>query len=324
MLLGVGGSVPTASAGWAESLFSEKGYDFGPVARGAIVRHEFVLTNRLGQPLSILDVRASCGCTTGRARTTLVPAGGSTVIDAEMDTRNFTGKKATVLTVTMITSDGRQDEARLGVSSNILSDVVLNPGAIDFGPVNHGQSPSCTLTLDRINAPNWRIERMVTASRALDASLVETSRGPATTGYMLTVSLKPDAPAGPLREEIRLLTNDPETRSIPVLITAQIRGELTASPSVLTLGKVGSAGGVQGRVLIRGAQPFTIRAIEGQGDGFQASADDSTPKTLHVVTVSYKPEESTTRGDLRHVFRVLSSLPAEPPLDVVATLHIDP
>ena len=246
MLLGVGVPTQVLAANWAESLFAEKGYDFGPVPRGAKVRHDFVLTNRLAEPLTILDVRASCGCTTGRARTNLVPPGGSTVIEAEMDTRNFTGKKATVLTVSLITSDGRQDEARLGVASNILSDVVLNPGTIDFGPVNHGLTSSSTLTLDRINAPNWKIERMVTASRALDASLVETSRGAATVGYMLTVSLKPDAPAGPLREEIRLLTNDPETRSIPILITAQIRGDLTASPSVLLLGNVTSAGGCPG------------------------------------------------------------------------------
>ena len=43
-----------------------------------------------------------------------------------------------------------------------------------------------------------------------------------------------------------------------------------------------------------------------------------------MVTVAYKPEEGNTRGDLRRVFRVHTDLPGEPPLDLTATLHIDP
>jgi hypothetical protein len=45
---------------------------------------------------------------------------------------------------------------------------------------------------------------------------------------------------------------------------------------------------------------------------------------MHVVTVAYRPDEGTTRGDIRHIFRVLTDLPGEPPLDLTATLHIDP
>ena len=32
-----------------------------------------------------------------------------------------------------------------------------------------------------------------------------------------------------------------------------------------------------------------------------------------MVTVAYKPEEGTTRGDIRRVFRVQTDLPGEPP-----------
>ena len=190
---------------------------------------------------------------------------------------------------------------------------MLNPGAIDFGAVLRGQSPSQVLTIDRINLEGWRVHRMVSGSRVLNAQLVETSRKGGAVSYTLTVSLKPDAPAGPIRDEIRILSNDPETPSIPVMVTAWIRGELTAAPSVLSMGQVQSAAGVQGRFVIRGAHPFTIRAIEGNGDGFSASAAPKARQAVHVVTVAYKPEEGTTRGDLRRVFRVHTDLPGEPP-----------
>jgi hypothetical protein len=219
------------AASWADGLFREAGHDFGPVPRGAKLRHPFVLENRLAEPITILDIRASCGCTTGKAGASAVAPGQTAVVEAEMDTRNFVGPKATALFVTLVTASGKQAEVRLGISSTILSDIVLNPGAIDFGAVARGQTPQQTLTIDRVGAPDWRAERMISTSRVLDAPLKQTARSAATVSYMLTVTLKPDAPAGTVRDEIHILTNDPQSPTIPVLVTAQVRGDLTASPS---------------------------------------------------------------------------------------------
>jgi hypothetical protein len=317
-------ATPVSAANWADALFVEKAHDFGPVPRGAKVHHEFVLTNRLREPITIVNVRASCGCTTGRALASVVPAGQAAAIEAQMDTRNFVGKKATTLFVTLVTASGREAEARLGVSSTILSDIVLNPGTIDFGAVGRGQTPSQVLTIDRGGQPGWKVERMVSASRVLNAQLVETARNDATVTYSLTVSLKPETPAGNLRDEIRILTNDPETPSIPILVTAQVRGDLIAKPALLPLGRVNSSAGVQGRFLVMGSQPFTIRSVEGAGDGFRVGPLDPASKSVHVVTIAYRPDEGTTRGDLRRVFRVHTDLPREAPVEVTATLHAEP
>jgi hypothetical protein len=309
---------------WTDSLFFEKSHDFGMVPRGAKVRHDFLLVNRLQEPITILNLRPSCGCTSGRANVPTVAPGQSAVIEAEMDTRNFVGLKSTILYVTLVTASGREGEARLGVSSYILSDIVLNPGAIDFGTVARGQSPTQVLTIERINAPGWKFVRMVSASRTLNAQLAETSRTGSAVTYTLSVSLKPDAPAGLMRDEIRMISNDPESPSIPLMVTALIRGDLSAAPSILSMGQIHSAAGAQGRFVVRSSRPFAIRSIEGAGDGFSTSPVDSTREPIHVVTVAYKPDEGTTRGDLRHVFRVHTDLPGEPPLELVATLHVDP
>jgi len=127
-----------------------------------------------------------------------------------------------------------------------------------------------------------------------------------------------------VRDEIRLISNDLETPSIPIMVTAWIRGDLTAAPSVLSLGQIHSAAGAQGRFIVRASRPFAIQSIEGAGDGFSTSAPDVKRQTTHVVTVAYKPEEGTTRGDIRRIFRVHTDLPGELPLDLTATLHIAP
>ncbi|WP_406700045.1 DUF1573 domain-containing protein [Singulisphaera sp. Ch08] len=323
ILIGVT-AIPASAATWADPLFAEQGHDFGPVPRGGKVRHNFLMTNRLNEAVTIANVRASCGCTSGKASTSLVQPGQSAVIEAEMDTRNFVGLKATTLFVSLISASRGEAEVSLAVSSLILSDVVLNPGSIDFGSVARGQTPSQTLTLDRIGSANWRVERMISASRVLNATLTETARHESTVSYALTVSLKPDAAPGVVRDEIRLLTNDKETANIPILVTALVRGDLTARPSVVPLGTVHSPSGGQGRFLVMSSKPFSIVEIEGAGDGFQLGPIPKERKPVHVVTFNYKPEEGKTRGDLRHIFRVKTDLPGEGPLDVTATLHIDP
>ncbi len=324
LALGDGPGVARA-AGWADAMFAERAHNFGSVPRGAKVKHEFILTNRLAEPVTILNLRASCGCTSGKASVSLVNPGESAVVEAQMDTRNFLGLKSTILYVMLVTASGREAEVRLGVTSNILADIVLNPGSIDFGTVMKGQTPSQTLTIDRIGAPGWKFQRMLSASRVLTAQLAEVKRDPrGAVSYTLTVGLKADAPAGPVRDEIRLVGNDRESQSIPITVTAFVRGDLTAAPSVLAMGEVHSSGGKQGRFVIRASRPFAITGVEGVGDGFSVAPPDGSRKTMHVLAVDYKPEEGTTRGDLRRVFRVQTDLPGEPPLDLTATLHVQP
>lgn len=240
-----------------------------------------------------------------------------------MDTRNFVGPKATTLFVSVMAGN-QESEIGLGVRSMILSDVVLNPGTIEFGLVSRGQSPTQSLAIDRIGKPDWRIVKITSASKVINASLQETQRVNGSVGYQLNVSLKPDAPAGVIRDEIRLVTNDPETPSIPVPVGGQIRGELSATPASLALGSVNSAAQVQGKFVVRASKPFAIARVEGNGDGFTLQAPDAARRPLQILTMTYNPAEGSMRGDLSRSFRITTDLPGEAPVDVSATLHVEP
>ena len=320
-LVAIGGTARAQN--WPDTLFSERSHDFGMVPRGGVVRHPFVLSNKLNVPITVLNLRVSCGCTSGTASASVVPPGKTAIIEAQMDTRNFVGRKSTTLFVSVM-AGSQESEIGLGVSSMILSDVVLNPGTVDFGLVSRGQAPSQMLAIDRIGKPEWKIVKITSASKAINASLQETRRVNGTVSYQLNVSLKPDAPAGVIRDEIRLITNDPETPSIPVPIGAQIRGELSATPASLALGNVNSAAAVQGKFVVRASKPFAIAKVEGNSDGFTLQAPDAARKPLHILTMTYNPAQGSTRGDLSKTFRVTTDLPGEPPLDLSATLHVEP
>jgi Protein of unknown function (DUF1573) len=321
LVLAVGGVARAQN--WPDTLFSERSHDFGPVPRGGVVRHPFVLSNKLNVPITVLNLRVSCGCTSGTASASVVAPGQSAIIEAQMDTRNFVGRKSTTLFVSVMAGN-QESEIGLGVSSLILSDVVLNPGVVDFGLVSRGQVPSQVIAIDRIGKPEWKVVKLTSACKAINATLQETRRQDGAVGYQLTVSLKPDAVAGVVRDEIRLITNDPETPSIPVPIGAQIRGELTATPASLALGNVSSSAGVQGKFVVKASKPFAIAKIEGTGDGFSLKEGESAKKTLHVLTLTFNPAEAKVRGDLTRSFRITTDLPGEAPVDLSASLHVDP
>jgi hypothetical protein len=321
LMTGLASSAVAASqANWPDTLFTERQHDFGPVPRGAKVRHKFVLTNNTSTPITVLNLRVSCGCTSGTASESVIPPGKAGFIEAQMDTRNFVGRKATTLFVT-VHNGFQESEISLGVASTILSDIVLNPGGIDFGSIVRGQSPTLSLTIDRVGQPDWRVVKMVSASKVLNATLAETQRTAGMVSYRLDVSLKPGAPSGVVRDEIQFLTNDPESKGFPVLVTAQIRGELTATPSILALGAPTSAAPVTGRYIVRAPKPFKVVSIEGEGDGFTATADNKDAKPLHVVTVSLKAEDGKPITTPTRTFKIVTDLPGEGPAVVTATLQ---
>jgi hypothetical protein len=322
-ILLVAAAAGTARAGdksWSDTLFAERQHDFGPVPRGAKVRHPFVLTNNTQTPIQILNLRVSCGCTSGKASAGVVPPGKTGVIDAEMDTRNFVGRKTTTLYVSVFNGT-EESEVALNVASTILSDIVLNPGGIDFGSISHGQTPTSSLTIDRVGQPDWRIVKMVSASKVLNATLAETQRANGTVSYRLDVSIKPNAPSGLVRDEIELLTNDPESRGFPVTVTAEIRGDLAATPAMLSLAAPTSADPVQGRYIVRASKPFRVVAVEGIGDGYTATIDANVAKSLHVVTVSYHQDDQKPLASPTRTFKIVTDLPGEAPAVVTATLQ---
>ena len=138
--------------------------------------------------------------------------------------------------------------------------------------------------------------------------------------YRLDVSIKPGAPAGPVRDEIRLLTNDTESQGFPILVTAEVRGDLTATPNRLALTSANPSTPAQGRYVIRSSKPFKFTSIEGIGDGFTATPDNTEAKPIHVVTVTFKPEPGKPQPAPSRTFTMMTDLPGEGPVVVMATI----
>jgi len=92
---------PTVPAeGTAILEFEKTSHDFGTVNEGGPITHEFKFTNKGKVPLTISNVRASCGCTTPSWTNEPVAPGKTGSITAQYNTQNRPGPFNKTLTVT--------------------------------------------------------------------------------------------------------------------------------------------------------------------------------------------------------------------------------
>ncbi|MEQ8476342.1 DUF1573 domain-containing protein [Fulvivirga sp.] len=81
--------------------FSEKSFDFGKVKEiDGPVTHEFNFTNNSQEPIRILNVKASCGCTTPAWTRDSIAPGNTGYIQAQYNPRNRPGVFNKSLTIT--------------------------------------------------------------------------------------------------------------------------------------------------------------------------------------------------------------------------------
>lgn len=291
----------TASAapaqGWANKLFpSGTAHDFGTVPRGAQLLHRFTVTNIYAVPLEFTQVRVSCGCSTATPSKKVLGPRESGTIDVSMDGRRFNGAKT--ITVHVTVGPTYVSTAELRVTANSRADVVFNPGGVVFGTVAAGQTPTQPVDVEYAGTLDWRVTEALAKDAPFSVELNELYRrqprpGMHQVGYRVKVTLKADAPAGALKREVHLRTNDPTSPLISVLVEANVEASLSVSPSPLRLGAVQVGQAVQRRVVVRGKTPFRVLAVDGLGDGLSLGAELSpTPALVQTLTFRCQPGQA--------------------------------
>ncbi|HLN33316.1 MAG TPA: DUF1573 domain-containing protein [Gemmataceae bacterium] len=293
----------SASAGsWADAMFEDLAKDFGSVPRGPAVTHPFRLTNSTGQTVHISGVRVSCGCTSAQVlRDTLAP-GESTAIQATMDTHRFVGIKNVTIYVTF--DQPQWEEVRLWVQANGRDDITVSPEAFALGRAKRGSSPSASVTIAFLDGQSQILD-VQRESNYVQTTLKEVRREAGNVAYQLTATVRPDAPVGKWFSDVWLKTNNPAMPRVRVPLNVEIESGLNVSPPAVTLGDVKPGGEAARKVIVRGTNPFRITKVQGTDD--QLSVRDNTPesKTVHVLTVTFKPKAA---GDLTRKLKVFTDL----------------
>ena len=98
--------------------FEEKSWDFGTIReQGGRVEHEFRFKNSGLDPVTIINVEASCGCTTPEWTRTPVAAGSQGFVRAQFDPKGRPGYFSKTIS---ITTDQTQETIVLQIKGNVM------------------------------------------------------------------------------------------------------------------------------------------------------------------------------------------------------------
>jgi hypothetical protein len=312
--LGAASASPAQNDNWANKLFTFKSgpqalyHDFGNVPFGSMLHHNFPIYNPWAVPIEITEVRVSCGCVTARITKNVLQPRETAFLEANMDTLRFKHPEARTVSIHVSVGPQYISTATLQVSANARGDVVLQPGQASFGVVAGGQTPTRIVDVDYAGLLDWRITEVIKNDAPVEVVPEEAYRQPGKVGYHLKVTLKPDAPAGPLTKELLLKTNDPASPLVPVLVEANIQAALMVTPSTLNLGTVKVGDTVTKKVIVRGIQPFKIMGLDNLGDAFTVDEVPANPQAQQILTVKY---QAKAPGDLHEQLKIRTDLPQE-------------
>lgn len=295
--------------GWAEKMFREGlTHDFGTVPRGAQLVHKFPVTNIYAVPMEIVGVQPGCSCITYTIPKKTLEPRETVTVDIRMDASRFVGPKTVGIRVSV--GPEFQSSTEIRVTANSRADVVFNPGEINLGTVAAGAQPLAKVDVEYAGVLNWSILGLNSGKLPVAATFKESYRRQGSVGYEVTVTLKPEAPQGEIKDFIYLKTNDPQTPLVPLLIIGGVASELTISPQTLTLAEPRAGEPLTRRVVIRGARPFSITRVESPDPDIQATTPIPSPEAVtQTVTFSIKPSKA---GPLRQEVKIHTNITATP------------
>ncbi len=293
---------PVFAQDWAEKMFHKREHNFGTVARGADTVYRFEITNLYKQTMTITGVRSSCGCTSTTVENPTIKTHEKAYVVARFNTRAFTGMHGATLTVSF--DAPYRAEVQVRVHGNIRGDVVFAPGAVQFGDVEEGVGSERALTVSYAGRENWRIVDVTNDNNHFEVELKELGRGRGKVSYNLLVRLRDNVPAGYVKDQLTVVTNDPraDSQRIPLFVEGRVMPEISVTPAMLVLGDITAGVSVTRKVVVRGKNPFRILNVDCGDDCFRFDTDDQS-KTLHLVGVTFHPEGL---GDIRLPVRIVT------------------
>jgi hypothetical protein len=306
-------SGPGASAqdfDWLASALPERAHDFGTVARGSQLRYAFPLVNRTDQEIRIYNWRAKCGCTNVNVGAKIIPPGTQTSIEVTVDTTKFTGPKPSGLT--LIFERPSFVEVDLNTSCYIRSDIVTNPGLVDFGIFRRSEKmPSATLVVTYAGGKSdWDVVKMKTRSSNVSAKGELTRTADGQSHFTITATLDPSVPNGYLKDEITLVTNDESTPTIPLAVVANIQSAVALTPSIINFGQVQPGQSVSKTVLVRSSEAFKITDLAASQDELKPTDQTNGAQPVHRVQLTLKAPSQP--GPFHSTLTVKTDIPDEP------------
>ncbi|MCF7853993.1 MAG: DUF1573 domain-containing protein [Candidatus Pacebacteria bacterium] len=207
-------------------------FDFGECPNTQTVTHDFVLTNGGDEPLKILGVHTTCGCTVAQPDADTIPPGHKTTLHVSLDLSGRAGIQHK--TVTVHTNDPQQPRFRLAMKGIAKKIVEITPRVVAFGRVTGTVRETKQITL-HIFDTEARFEIAGLTGPDRGAFTAELATADHDTVQEIDVHMKPGLPPGVYRAELQVRNTHLQGSTHTVRIYAHVLDELTVTPAELVI-----------------------------------------------------------------------------------------
>lgn len=288
-----------AQESWADSLVDVDKLEFGVIAAGSETLKVVTIENTTGQQVHISHFETACKCAEatqprGQEKRLLEP-GESAVIEVRINTRAFKQQRDTTLTIHF---DAPQfASVRIPISAYIRTDVVFEPGKVDFGRVEFLTGKELPVKIAYSGRPDWKIVDVKFGGDRLAAALKETDRRPdqfgTFVGYDLVVKLKKEARSGRFREIVTLVTDDAANPHVPLLVEGEVVPEFSLSSPSIAIRALKPGETTTVKLVVKGSKPFLVEDVDCKDlqDCFRVKMSEKENK-VQVIELEFTAPQS--------------------------------
>ncbi len=321
---------PTSLVGEGRIVFVSNRLNAGEMLDTETGHVEYQFRNVGNGPLTISQIKPSCGCTVPELEKKVYQPDETGIIKVDFDPK---GKRGNVVQSIRVFTDSKATPmVNLTMDAMVKPIVVLEPNAVlNFMSVEKGQRVSKDIrVMGRFS--EFQVTRATTNDplnfdvEVIPGGEVEVD-GETLYEQTIRVILKETATPGQLRTELSIRTNEEKKQIFSMAAVARVMGDVQFSPARLTLGRleVGDTFERELRVTSRSGEAFNItgatlnnRTVSAK---FVATPLDPEKKTEWIVKVTGTVDQPAARFNT--VVNVLTDVPGEEivPLQVYGQLR---
>ncbi|HQR06888.1 MAG TPA: DUF1573 domain-containing protein [Gemmatales bacterium] len=237
----------------AQLSFEPLSIDLGDVKAGQIFSQQIKVTNTSSTPITVQEVKASCGCIRPVLEpSTLVP-GATGILKLDINTLSSNAGPSTYGIKLRYPESNQLKEQQFIITGRVIQEIIVTPTGI----TSYGEKPRPqTITiLDKRTTP-LRPIKLERTSPYLDVEWVQPAVAEPQPQYAVQVSVREDLPGGHHDFEVVIHTNDsayPVLR-VPISVVKKTKARFVASPYLVNLSPNVAA-----------SRQVTIRDQHGQG-----------------------------------------------------------
>lgn len=283
---------------WGAKMFEVTEVSFGSVAKGAESTIQLRVKNIYKEDIQITNLATGCSCVSwddlkAAQLPFVVPSGQNRMLTLRLDTIRYDGERKSKATITLLDPvHGVPAIVDLPVTAYIRKDIVITPGAVNFGTVDQGSGAERKIEIRYAGRPDWKLLETRATNPNLQVSTREVSRAGGLVNYELTVVLKSETVPGTVRDQIVMVTDDANNPKIYLLAEGKVEADIAVTD--VSLGTVTPGQSKTTNVVIRGKRTFKIEELYRQKKESSILPDDAfkvklskSDSTVHSLPVTF-------------------------------------